>query len=121
MNMQDKNYTVEKIRESYTKREPSELDELKRLDKKVKRPANIFAYTIGTLSALTLGAGMSLIMTDIAQVVGISSPFSLGIIVGIIGLVAALINYPIHKTILNSRRRIYAKEIIELSNKISDS
>lgn len=121
MNKQDKIYTVEKIRKQYTEREHSQLDELKRLDKKAKRPASIFAYTLGTLSALSLGAGMSLIMTDIAQLVGISSPFTLGLTIGIIGLFAAIVNYPIYKTILRSRRKAYSKEITELADKISNS
>lgn len=60
MNNADKEYLVQKIRTQYTEKEYTTLDELKDLDKKVKRPVNVFSYTFGTVSALILGAGMSL-------------------------------------------------------------
>ena len=50
--------TIERIRASYVQREVTKLDELKKLDKKVKRPAQIFAYVYGSLSSLVLGTGM---------------------------------------------------------------
>ena len=43
MNRNDKEFMVQKIRSEYTQREPGRLEELKALDKKVKRPANVFA------------------------------------------------------------------------------
>ena len=44
MNRNDQEYLVQKIRTQYTEKEHTGLDELKLLDAKVKRPANIFAY-----------------------------------------------------------------------------
>ena len=44
MNKNDQEFLVQKIRTQYTEKEHSALDELKELDKKVKKPANIFAY-----------------------------------------------------------------------------
>lgn len=52
MNNADKEYLVQKIRTQYTEKEYTTL--------KVKRPVNVFSYTFGTVSALILGAGMSL-------------------------------------------------------------
>ena len=40
------------------------------------------------------------------------------IIIGIAGMFMAIINYPIYKKILGSRRRKYANQIIALSDKI---
>lgn len=107
---------IQKIRDRYTDKEPTVLDALKRLDKSVKRPADIFAYTFGTLAALVMGGGMSLIMTDIASTIGIAEPFVLGLTVGIFGMLAAILNYPIYRAVLKSRRKKYAEEIIKLSN-----
>ena len=118
MNKNDQAFLVEKIRTQYTEKEHTNLDELKKLDKKVKRPANVFAYIFGSISAIIMGAGMSLVMTDIAEIAGIQNPMLYGIIIGIIGMFMAIINYPIYKAILGSRRKKYADKIIALSDKI---
>ena len=118
MNRNDKDFVVQNIRAQYTVKENTELDELRALDAKVKRPANIFAYTFGTIGAIVMGAGMSLVMTDIAETVGIQNPMLYGIVIGIIGMFMTIINYPIYKSILGSRRKKYADKIIALSDKI---
>ena len=41
-----------------------------------------------------------------------------GIFIGIVGMILALINYPIYKKVLNSRKKKYADEIIKLSDNI---
>ena len=118
MNENDQNFIVTKIKTQYTEKEFTEVDELKALDRKVKLPANVFAYVFGSISAIVMGAGMSLVMTDIAETVGIDNPMVVGIIIGVVGLVMAIINYPIYKGILGSRRQKYADKIIALSDKI---
>lgn len=118
MNKNDQDFLVQKIRTQYTEKGHTGLDELKELDTKVKRPANVFAYIFGSISAIIMGAGMSLVMTDIAETVGIADPMLYGVIIGIVGLFMAIINYPIYKGILGRRRKKYADKIIELSDKI---
>lgn len=118
MNINEKEFLVQKIRTQYTEKEITELDTLKELDRKVKKPANVFAGVWGTLSAIIMGSGMSLIMTDIAATLGISNSMVIGIAVGVAGLVMSLLTYPMYKGILNSRRQKYADKIIELSDKI---
>ena len=118
MNKNDKDFLVQKIRTQYTEKEHTGPDELKELDCKVKRPANIFAYIFGTISVIVMGCGMSLVMTDIGTSVGISEPMLPGIIIGIAGMFMAIINYPIYKSILGTRRKKYADKIIALSDKI---
>ena len=118
MNKNDQDFLVQKIRTQYTEKEHTGLDELKELDTKVKRPAKVFAYIFGSISVIIMGAGMSLVMTDIAETVGIQNPMLYGIVIGIIGMLMAIINYPIYKGILGSRRKKYADKIIALSDKI---
>jgi len=118
MNRNDQDFLVQKIRTQYTEKEHTGLDELKELDTKVKRPANVFAYIFGSISAMIMGSGMSLVMTDIAEKVGIRNPMLYGIIIGIVGMFMAILNYPIYKHILGSRRKKYADKIIALSDKI---
>jgi hypothetical protein len=116
--MKDQEFLVQKIRTQYTEKQHTELDELKALDAKVKKPANIFGYTYGCVSAIVMGTGMSLVMTDIGRVVGLARAMVPGIAIGVVGMGMALTTYPIYKRILNSRKKKYAPEIMALSEKI---
>lgn len=103
---------IERIRASYTEKEITKFDELKKLDKKVKRPVQIFAYVYGSLSSLVLGTGMCLAM----KVIGDS--MALGIGVGLVGIALTLTTYPIYKALLKKRKNKYAKQIFELSDSL---
>ena len=118
MNRNDHQFMAQKIRAQYMEKQHSELDELRELDAKVKRPANVFAYVFGSISAIIMGAGMSLVMTDVGTSIGLQSTLSAGIVIGLIGMAMAIVNYPIYKGILGSRRKKYGASIIELSEKI---
>jgi len=118
MNKNDQQFMAQKIRTQYMERQSTELDALRELDAKVKRPANVFAYTFGSVGAIVMGAGMSLVMTDIGATIGLASAMVPGIVIGVVGLGLALLNYPIYKGILNSRKNKYAPQILKLSEKI---
>ena len=112
----DAQFLVQKIRTQYTEKTHSELDELKDLDKKVKRPANVFGYTFGSLSAIIMGAGMSLVMTEIgSKLKGLRTA---GVLIGTVGMGMALSTTPIYNKILTKRKKEYAPQILELSDKI---
>ena len=115
----EQEYLVQKIRTQYTEKQHTELDELRALDRKVKMSANAFAYGFGAVSALTMGSGMSLIMTDIGQTIGMALPMTPGIVIGVVGMVMAIVNYPIYNGILTRRRKKYAQQIIALSDRLS--
>ncbi len=120
MNRNDTEFMVQKIRTQYMEKDSSKknLDMLRELDAEVKRPANIFGYVFGCISAIIMGAGMSLVMTDIGQQLGISNTMPLGIVIGVVGMLMAAATYPIYKNILASRKEKYADRILELSDKI---
>lgn len=118
MKRNDQEFMVQEIRSKYVEKESTQLDELKALDKKVKRPAEVFAYIFGSLGAIVMGSGMSLIMTDIGDTLGIADPMLPGVAVGILGLIVCVINYPIFKKTLASRRNKFADKIIKLSDKL---
>ena len=118
MNRNDQEFLVQKIRTQYTEKEHTQIDALKELDAKVKRPANVFAYIFGGISAIIMGSGMSLIMTDIGSAIGVEDAMAPGVIIGIVGMLMAIINYPIHKSILTSRKKKYADQIMKLSDEI---
>ncbi len=110
--MKNQTNIVNKIKDSYCEKQITKLDELKSLDKKVKRPAKIFAYIFGVAGTLILGVGMCFAMKVIGDIM------ALGIVVGLIGILITAINYPIYKQILKKRKRKYSSEIIQLSEEI---
>ena len=111
----DKIY-AESIAKEYAPKEDSKIVALRKLDRKAKKPANVFAYTFGVISSLVLGTGMSLAM----QVIGNgAADVALGITVGIFGIIGCSVNYPIYKEMLDNGKKKYAFEIIELAKEIS--
>ena len=116
--MKDQEFIVQKIRTQYTEKQDTELDELKALDAKVKNPAHVFAYTYGSLSAIVMGSGMSLVMTDIGTMIGLRATMVPGIVVGVLGLGMALTTYPIYKKMLSNRKKKFAPQIMELSDRL---
>lgn len=118
MERNDQLFIAQKIRTQYMEKESTELDALREFDTKVKRPANVFAYIFGSISAIIMGSGMSLVMTDIGSTIGIADPMVPGIAIGVVGMLMAIINYPVYKSMLSSRKKKFASKIIELSEKI---
>ena len=118
MNKNDQNFIAQKIRTQYMEHQPSELDALRELDAKAKCPANVFAYTFGGISAIIMGAGMSLVMTEVGAAIDLANAMVPGIVIGVVGMAMAIINYPIYKSILASRKEKYADQILALSEKI---
>lgn len=104
--------TVERIRGDYLPVERTKLDELKALDRRAKRPAEIFAYSFGIAGSLVFGTGMCLAM----KIIGNMMPLGIGI--GIVGVALVTANYFLYKKILKTRKKKYANEILQLSNEL---
>ena len=111
----DKIY-AESIAKEYAPKENSKVEALRKLDKKAKNPANVFAFTFGIISCLVAGLGMCLAMNVIG---GTPLYMALGIVIGIIGFTCCGINYPIYKKMLEKGKQKYAFEIVELAKEIS--
>ena len=118
MDKEVQSYLVNKIKSEYTEKTNTEFEELISLDRKIKLPPLIQAYTCGIVGALILGFGMSLIMTDIGAIFGINSSFTVGIIVGILVLAICGINYPVYIKFLDTRKKRYSQEILMLADKL---
>ena len=108
---------AESIAKEYAPKDSSKIVALKKLDRRAKMPATVFAYTFGIISSLVAGTGMCLAM----QVIGSGTmAMVIGIIVGIIGFVGCGVNYPIYKKMLEKDKSKYAFEIVTLAREISD-
>ena len=114
MTNQNEREIVQKIKSSYVPKvgERNKFEELKLLDKEVKRPAIIFGYVFGVLGTLILGTGMCLAM----EVIGKLMP--LGIVVGAIGIAIVSITYPVYQKILAKRKAKFADRIIAKSDEL---
>ena len=112
----DKIY-AEAIAGEYAPKDTSKVVALKKLDRKAKSRANIFAYTFGVAMTLVLGLCLSM------QVVGPGGAVFtvLGILLGLLGIAGVGLNYPIYKNLLLADKEKYAFEIIQLAREISDS
>ena len=113
----DKIY-AESIVKEYAPKDSSKIVALRKLDRKAKLPATVFAYSWGIIFVLVLGTGMCLGMQVIGS--GITG-MVIGIIVGIIGMIGCGVNYPIYKKMLEGGKKKYAYEIVELAREISES
>lgn len=105
---------VENISRQYMPKDEhqTKIEHLHSLDRKVRRPAEIFSWIFGAAGTLVLGAGMCLAM----KVIGNLMP--LGIVVGVVGIAMVSVNYLIYKAILKSRKKKYAEQVVQLSNEI---
>lgn len=112
----DKIY-AEQIANEYAPKDTTKVKQLKKLDAKAKLPATIFTYTFGIVFVLIMGTGMCLAM----QVIG-SGVISMvvGIVVGIVGIIGCIINYPIYKKILAKGKTKYGSDIMKLAKEISE-
>ena len=117
MSNNDQEFLVQKIRTQYTEKQHTELDALKALDAKAKKPANVFAYTYGSISAIIMGAGMSLAMTGIGAALG-SIAMLLGIVIGVAGMALVALAYPIYNRTLQKERERITPEILRLSDEL---
>lgn len=117
--MENQNKYVRKIRDSYTPREHTKFDELKKLDKKVKLFPSVFACVFGSVAALVLGTGMCLAMEVIgASLMSPAALMTVGVIVGCVGIALCIANYFIYKAMLNSRKKKYGARIVALGNEL---
>ena len=120
MNKNDQQFMAQKIRTQYMEKESTELDALRELDAKVKRPASVFAYAFGSISAIVMGAGMSLCMSDFAEILGSYRDMAMviGIPIGLIGGVLVALAYPMYNVIVKRERKKIAPEIIRLTDEL---
>ena len=101
---------MDSIRAKYQpgeKKQPTNLDKLKKLDARVESKAMVSALSEGIISTLVLGVGMTCVLVWNQPVIGV--------IVGIIGLAGAFFAWPLYQKVLVKEREKAAPEILRLS------
>ena len=101
---------IDSIRAKYQpgeKKQPTNLDKLKKLDARVESKAMVSALSWGIISTLVLGVGMTCVLVWNQPVIGV--------IVGVLGLAGALYAWPLYQKVLEKEREKAAPEILRLS------
>lgn len=113
----DKIY-AQALASEYAAKEERKVVALRKLDKRAKLPATVFTYTFGIIAALIFGVGMCLCM----HVIGPGTPVmtGIGVVLGVLGMVAAGANYPLYKKLLERGKKKYASDILRLAKEISE-
>lgn len=107
---------VQKIRSDYEEKKQSSFDKLVELNKKAKRPAQIFAIVFGVIASLILGSGLSLAMKVIFA--GQAWAMPVGIAVGVVGIGLAIVNYYLYRKLEQKGKAKYAEEILSISDEL---
>ena len=108
---------VEEIRKAYLPKEEDKMAELRRLHAIPTRRAQTAFLTVGILGMLLLGTGMSLCMTELASALG-SLAMILGIVVGVAGIAAAALAWPVFRRVLKKEREKITAQILQLSEEL---
>lgn len=111
---------IKAIRKKYAVQEQTEdkMAQLRRLDAGVYSKASTASLVVGIIGALIMGIGMSLVMTDIGEMLGTVLAMIIGISIGIVGIVLVCLAYPIYNRTLKKEREKIAPEIIRLTDEL---
>ncbi len=113
---------LKRIREKYdqTAKEEDKMTRLRRLDRGVTQKAQGLALTLGVIGVLLLGLGMSLIMTDLALILGAYRDRAMifGLPTGLVGCVLVSLAYPVYNAVLKRERKKIAPEMLRLSDEL---
>ena len=111
---------IKNIRKKYIEqpKEENKMAQLRRLDEGVSAKATRASLTIGIIGTLLMGIGMSLVMTDIGEILGTVLSMAVGIGVGIIGIVLVCFAYPVYNRTLSKEREKIAPEILKLTDEL---
>ena len=113
---------LRKIREKYSAPAQSEnkMEQLRRLDAGVTQKATRVSLALGIIGALILGSGMSLAMTSVGAMFGLSEGLSMaaGIVIGIMGIILVCLASPTYNRIVRKEREKIAPEILRLTEEL---
>lgn len=111
---------VEAIRKKYMPREEDKMAQLRTLHTIPTRKAQAASLVVGVIGALVMGAGMSLVMTDIGEILGAYGNYAtlIGIVVGVAGMVPVALAYPLYNRVLRNQRKKIAPQILKLSEEL---
>ena len=111
---------IDRIRQKYTvSPKDAKLQRLHNLDTSVQSRASAASIAVGTIGALIMGVGMSMVMTEFGQFLGLGAYTSpVGIAIGVVGLAIAICAYPLYRAVSERRRKKITPEILSLLDEL---
>ena len=111
---------IKAIRSKYAEEKEDKMTRLRRLDAGVTRKASIAAITVGIIGALILGFGMSLIMSELGEILGAHQNLTMpiGVFIGVVGIVLICCAYPIYNRTIQKERKKIAPQILRLTDEL---
>ena len=108
---------IQNIRKKYLPQEQEEdkMAQLRRLDQSATKKGAVVSTVLGIVGCLLLGVGMC------CSMVWMDFLFIPGIVIGIIGIVAIAIAYPLYTHITKKERAKLAPQILKLTEELSKS
>ncbi len=106
---------IRNIRKRYLPQEPEEnkMEQLRRLDQSATKKGAIVSLIVGIIGCLLLGVGMCCTM------VWMEPLFIPGVIVGVVGIAAVAVSYPLYTRITRKEREKIAPQILKLTEELS--
>lgn len=114
---------IKNIRSKYVAQEEDKMEQLRKLDQQVTQKATTAGIAIGVIGTLILGMGMSLVMTNLSDIIGITDDLGMviGLIIGVVGLALVSVAHPIYTRTLKQEREKAAPQILRLTDELIKS
>ena len=111
---------IRRIRQKYQMKEEDGISKLRKMDAKVSQKATTISLIFGIVGTLIMGIGMSLVMTDLGSLFGLSHTMEmvLGVIIGLVGIIIVILAYPVYNKTLKKEREKIAPEIMKLTEEL---
>lgn len=103
---------IRRIRDKYADNQASKLEQLRRLDRSVTRKGMPAALTLGISGCLIMGVGMCCCLVWAERL------FVPGIVIGLAGIAAMCLAYPLYSRITSRERERLAPEIFRLTDEL---
>lgn len=104
---------IQNIRKKYLPKEQDKMEQLRKLDRNVTKKSSGIAIVLGVVGCLLLGIGMC------CTLVWMGNWFVPGVVIGIIGIAAIGVAYPLYVYITKKEREKIAPLILKLTEELS--
>jgi len=103
---------IKRIREKYLPKEADIMQQIRDLDKSVTTKGTVLSLILGVLGTLVMGLGMSMCLVWGEKL------FVMGVIIGVLGMAALSIAYPVYSYITKKEKERVAPLILSLTEEL---
>lgn len=108
---------IKSIRSKYMPPQEDKLEKLRALDASAANKATAVGLSVGIVSVLLFGFGMSVLMSEFGTLFG-AWAYPVGLLSGLIGLTGLVCVYPIYRKVVKRERQRIAPQILQLTDEL---